>query len=140
VSELVVDASVAVKWFFAEIHEASALKLFRGRHNLLVPDVFFAEVGHALTKRLQRRETTMAVATGALEALGAMVFQIHPAHAIAPLALDVATRFQRSFYDSLYLAVALLRHCQLVTADGPLYRALEQGPLRSHVLWVADLA
>jgi predicted nucleic acid-binding protein len=140
VSEFVVDASVAVKWFFSEIHEASALKLFRGRHTLLVPDVFFAEVGHALTKRLQRRETTMAVATGALEALGGMVFQIHPAHAIAPLALDVAARFQRSFYDGLYLAVALLRHCAVVTADGPLYRALEQGPLRSHVLWVADLA
>jgi len=27
-----------------------------------------------------------------------------------------------------------------VTADGVLYRALEHGPLRSHVLWVADLA
>ena len=139
-SPFVIDASVAVKWFFAEVHEASALKVFRGRHDLLVPDVFFAEVSHALTKRMQRRETTMAVATAALETLGGKIFQIHPAHAIAPLALELAARFQRSFYDSLYLAVALLRHCHLVTADGPLYRALEHTPLRAHMLWVADLA
>ena len=137
-SAFVIDASVAVKWFFTEIHEVSALKLFRG-HELLVPDVFFAEIGHALMKRVQRREATMTVATTALETLAGMVFQIHPAHAISPLALDLAVRFRRSFYDSLYLAVALLRHCQLVTADGPLYRALEHTPLRSHVLWVADV-
>jgi predicted nucleic acid-binding protein len=140
VSDFVVDASVAVKWFFSEIHEASALNLLRGRHTLLVPDVFFAEVGHALTKRLQRHETTMAVATAALDELGAMVFQIHPARALAPLALELAEKFRRSFYDSLYLAVALLRHCPVVTADGALYRALEDGPLRSHIRWVADLA
>jgi predicted nucleic acid-binding protein len=138
VSAFVVDASVAVKWFFTEVHEASALKLLRG-HDLFVPDVFFAEIGRALTKRVQRRETAMSVATATLETLAGMVFQIHPAHAIAPLALELAARFQRSFYDSLYLAIALLRHCQLVTADGPLYRALEHTALRSHLVWVADV-
>ncbi len=139
-SAFVIDASVAVKWFFPEIHGTPALSLLRGGHHLLIPDVFFAEVGHALAKRLQRREATMPVATAALEELGRMVFQIHPAQALAPLALDLAARFQRSFYDSLYLAVSLLRHCPVVTADGALYRALEHGPLRSHVVWVADLA
>jgi predicted nucleic acid-binding protein len=138
VSAFVVDASVAVKWFFTEVHEASALKLFRG-HDLLVPDVFFAEIGHALTKRVQRREAAMTVATAALETLAGMVFQIHPARAIAPLALDLAATFRRSFGDSLYLAVALLRHCPLVTADGPLYRALQHTALRAHLLWVADV-
>ncbi len=138
-SDYVVDASVGVKWFFSEIHEAAALSLLRGGHTLLVPDVFFAEVGHAVTKRLQRHETTTAVATAALEELGRMAFQIHPAQGLAPLALDLAARFRRSFYDSLYLAVAMLRHCPVVTADRRFHDALAGGPLRAHVLWVADV-
>ena len=63
-SAFVVDASVAVKWFFPEVHEADALRLIHGRHDLLVPDVFFSEFGNALWKRLRRRETTTAVAAG----------------------------------------------------------------------------
>lgn len=138
-SEFVVDASVAVKWFFSEVHEEASLRLLSGRHALLVPDVFFAEIGTALWKRLRRSETTMAVVTGVLDELRALVFQVHPSRPLVPLAVDLATRFERSVYDSLYLSVALLRHCPVVTADGALYRALEQGPLRSHVMWVADV-
>jgi predicted nucleic acid-binding protein len=140
VSDFVVDTSVAVKWFFSEVHEDSALRLLRGRHDLLVPDVFFAEFGHALVKRIQRRETTLTVAAAAFEQLGDLAFQVHPAKALAPLALELATRFQRSFYDSLYLAVSVLRHCPVVTADGTLYRALEHTALRPYVLWIADFA
>jgi predicted nucleic acid-binding protein len=140
VSEFVVDASVAVKWFFSEVHEAAALRLVEGRHDLLVPDVFFAEFGNALWKRVTRSEITAAVAAGALEGLGRLFFQVHPAQALVPLALDLATRFDRSVYDSMYLAVAVLRHCPVVTADRRFHDVLAAGPLRSHVLWVADLA
>ena len=138
-SAFVVDASVAVKWFFPEAHEADALRLVRGRHDLLVPDVFFSEFGNTLWKRLKRRETTPAVATRAIDELGRLFFQVHPSQALVPLALDLATRFDRSVYDSMYLAVAVLRHCPVVTADRRLHDALAEGPLRSHILWVADV-
>ena len=138
-SAFVVDASVAVKWFFPEVHEADALRLIHGRHDLLVPDVFFSEFGNALWKRLRRRETTTAVATGAIDELGRLFFQVHPSQALVPLALDLATRFGRSVYDSMYLAVAVLRHCPVVTADRRLHDALVDGPLRAHLLWIADV-
>src|SRR5205085_3717193 len=44
------------------------------------------------------------------------------------LALDLAMRFGRSVYDSMYLAVAVLRHCPVVTADRRLHDALADGP------------
>jgi len=140
VSAFVVDASIAVKWFFPEVHDAEALRLLRGGHDLLVPDVFFAEFGNALWKRLRRGETTAVVAAGAVDELGRLFFQVHPSHALIPLALDLATRFDRTVYDSMYVAVAVLRQCPLVTADRRLQEALSGGPLRSHVLWVGDVS
>jgi predicted nucleic acid-binding protein len=139
VSAFVVDASVAVKWFFREIYEADALRVVDGGHDLLVPDIFFAEFANALWKRVRGRQMTPTVAASALEALGRRFLQVHPSQALAPVALDLAMRFDRSVYDSLYLAVAILRHCPVVTADRRFHDALAGGPLRTHVLWVGDV-
>jgi predicted nucleic acid-binding protein len=138
VSAFVIDASVAVKWLLPEPHDAEALRLLHG-HDLLVPDLIFVEVASALLKRVRRHEATVAETMRAMEHLGSVGFQIHPAQAMLPLALEVASRFGRSVYDSVYLAVAMIRHCPLVTADWRLRDALADGPLRSHVLWVADV-
>ena len=139
-SAFVVDASVAVKWLLPEPHDKEALRLARGGHDLLVPDLLFTEVSSALLKRVRRQEATIAEATRAMEHLGALTMQIHPAQPLLPLALELAVRFGRSIYDSVYLAIAVIRHCPVVTADRRLHDALAEGPLRSHVLWVADLA
>jgi predicted nucleic acid-binding protein len=139
VSDFVVDASVAVKWFMAEMHEMPALRLLEGRHELLVPDLLFTEVANALWKRVRRAETTASAAVATLATLDTVRFQIHPSRPLLPLALELATRFGRTVYDSLYIAVAMIRHCPLVTADRRLHDALAGGPLRSHVLWVADV-
>ena len=39
-------------------------------------------------------------------------------------AMEIALRFYRSIYDSLYVALALQERCQLVTADRKLYDAV----------------
>ncbi|PYN27220.1 MAG: PIN domain nuclease [Candidatus Rokuibacteriota bacterium] len=138
-SDFVVDASVAVKWLMTEPHEAVAGRLLHGGHDLLVPDLVFVEVANALRKRVMRGETTVAMATEALQTLGSLPLQVHPSQPLLPLAVELAARFGRSVYDSLYLAVAMIRHCPLVTADRRLYDALAAGALRSHLLWVADV-
>ena len=134
-----VDASVAVKWLLPEPNDAEALRLLRARHDLLAPDLLFTEVGSALLKRIHRNEATVAEATRAIEHLGSLGMQIHPALPLLPLALELASRFARSIYDSVYLAVAVLRHCPVVTADRRFHDALAGGPLRSHVVWIADV-
>ncbi len=138
-SEFVVDASVAVKWFLTEPHEASAGRLLHGGHDLLVPDLVFVEVANALWKRAMRGETTVATATHILATLGSLRLQVYPSQPLLPLAVELAERFRHTVYDGLYLAVALLRHCSMVTADAALQRALQDGPLRFHVLWIADV-
>src|SRR3989442_14603740 len=74
-----------------------------------------------------------------LARIDAASFQVHPSRPLLPLALELAAGFGRTVYDSVYLAVAMIRHCPLVTADRRLYDALAAGALRSHLLWVADV-
>ena len=53
-----------------------------------------------------------------------------------PVALDLAIETDRTAYDSLYLALAMLTQCQLVTADSKLLNALVPGDYADHVVWV----
>lgn len=139
-SNFVVDASVAVKWLMPEPHEAPAGRLLHAGHDLLVPDLVFVEVANALWKRVIRGETVVETAIHALQTLGSLPLQVHPSQPLLPLAVELAARFARTVYDSLYLAVAMIRHCPLVTADRRLYDALATSALRTHLLWVADVA
>lgn len=138
-SRFVVDASVAVKWFLPEVHSDAALRLLGGDHDLLVPDLLLAEVGNVLWKRVRRREATREEAGATLEALLSLPLQVHSSRTLMPLALDIAHHTQRSVYDSLYVAVCLLRECPIVTADRRLHDALKKSLLARHVLWVEDV-
>lgn len=59
----VVDASVGIKWFVPEIHSEAAQKLLIDDHTLLIPDLFFPEVGNIFWKRVRRGEDTPENAT-----------------------------------------------------------------------------
>jgi predicted nucleic acid-binding protein len=52
---------------------------------------------------------------------------------------SIAERFGRSFYDSLYLALAKAEGYPFVTADKKLYNALKSGSLKKYILWVEDI-
>ncbi|MBI4698316.1 MAG: type II toxin-antitoxin system VapC family toxin, partial [Nitrospirae bacterium] len=54
-------------------------------------------------------------------------------------ALSIAHESRRSFYDSLYLALAKTSGCRMVTADLKLYNALKHGPLKKTILWIEDV-
>jgi len=58
VSRYVVDASVGIKWFVPEIHSDAARRLLTEDSILLVPDLFFPEIGNILWKRVRRGEDT----------------------------------------------------------------------------------
>jgi len=49
-------------------------------------------------------------------------------------ALRLATRHRRTFYDSLYLALALHYQCDLITADEKFVRSMQPAFPRVHLL------
>ena len=62
----VVDSSVAIKWVLPETDSDKATLLFQeyqqGLHELLAPDVFPVESGHAITRA--ERQKRITVGTG----------------------------------------------------------------------------
>lgn len=137
-SRLVVDASVAVKWFLSEPHSEHAQRVLNGDHELLAPEFLIAEFGNVFWKRIRAGEITEEEAIAAVSVLLQTPLQFRPAGPLILPALEIASRTQRSVYDSLYLALAVLEKICLVTADGKLFNALQSTPLGGSLVWVED--
>jgi len=136
---LVVDASVAIKWFLPEIHGEAALRLLEGQYALRVPDLIFSEFGNVLWKRFRKGQISRKEAIVTTEALLALPLQVESSQSLIPAALEIACSAHRTVYDSLYLAVAIAHQCRVVTADSKLHNALKKGALSAHLLWVEDI-
>jgi predicted nucleic acid-binding protein len=117
--KLVVDASVAVKWFFPDaVVEADADKaadLLRsirdGRVDLVQPPHWFAEV-IAVIARLRPD-----VAVEAIDLLDSMELQTIGDAAIYKRAAQLGLRLDQHLLDTLYHAVAMEEDAVLLTAD-----------------------
>jgi len=137
---LVIDASVALKWYIPEMDSDRALSVLKSRARLIAPDLIMPEIGSALWKKIRRGELAAAEARRILEALVSsrhMIFR-----ASGPLiqgALNLALRLPSTVYDALYLTLAVSENCPLITADGKLVRAVQHSRLRGSVLVLADV-
>jgi predicted nucleic acid-binding protein len=118
---IVVDASVAAKWFLAEEDSPLANALLRGRDKLAGPDLLRIEVHAAITRRFRNGEAPEAdVRRGCqdwLDLLGEGLITLFPSAQDDAAALDLAVQLKHPFQDCLYLALAQRLQAPLVTAD-----------------------
>jgi predicted nucleic acid-binding protein len=131
VSLFVVDASVAAKWFLPAAGETltdEALEFLHGyttgQIRLIVPDVFWAELANILWKAVRQSRCTKEAADTAIAAMKDRNLPTVPSLALLEEAFAIANAFQRTVYDSLYVALAISSKAQLLTADERLARAL----------------
>jgi predicted nucleic acid-binding protein len=134
---LVVDASVAAKWFVQEEHSARSRGLITSGAILLAPDLIVPEVGNVFLKKVRQGTMSLSAFAEAVDAIDLFLTLI-PSGRVFFGALTLAFEHGRSFYDSLYVTLAMEEGCQLVTADERLYNALRTA-LPDNLLWVGDL-
>jgi predicted nucleic acid-binding protein len=123
---LVVDASVALKWFLSdEPYAAQAMVILRNETALIAPDLVVAEVcnGAWRSMRLGRigREQLSEIAGVVADCFGSLV----GAATLAPRAAVIAGELDHPVYDCLYVALAEARQVGLVTADARLLEKLQ---------------
>lgn len=135
----IADASVAIKWFVPEVHELAALRLLEQRTELHVPDLIYAEIGNILWKKWYRGEIDKEDVFYLIDDFKAVRLTVHKTEELMENAWKIARQYKRSFYDSLYVALAVKTDCRMVTADLKLYNALKITALKKHVLWIQDI-
>jgi predicted nucleic acid-binding protein len=140
VRRVVVDASVAVKWFVEEVYTEAAQRLLGGDFEMLAPDLVRAEVGNVLWKKWRRDEIAAEAVGGILLDFERLPLRIETSEPLMATAWTVARLYERSFYDGLYVALARRAGCPLVTADRRLRNALRDGAYSDSVLWIEDVA
>ena len=122
--QLVVDASVAIKWVIAEAGNERAIRL--RQHSLIAPDLLFAECANVLWRKVRRREISEDEADIAARTLEQADLVLVSAQGYAARAVGLAVALDHPAYDALYLAVAEAFGLRLVTADDRLIRKTEQ--------------
>lgn len=130
---VVVDSSVALKWFIPEDLSQEAERLLDGSFELLTPDLLFPEFGNILWKKISRGEIQPEEARDILAALKRVPLAVVSSSGLIEAALEIAIACQRTVYDAVYVALAVSRDCPLVTAADRLARALANGPLARHI-------
>lgn len=135
----VIDASVAIKWYLPEEHSIHAARLPLLGVPLYCPDLIFAEAGNILWKYVLRSDCSHDKAVAILKELKALSLKVWNTPQIAEEAFEIACRTKSTFYDSLYVALAVKNDCRMVTADLKLYNALKTTELRKHMLWIEDV-
>ena len=123
-SALVVDASVAAAWIFDDEDEprAGAARLRVGIEEALVPQLWHLEVRNALLTAERRGRIRTDEVEDRLRSLLELPVETDTEPNLAA-ALALARRRQLTFYDAMYLELALRREGVLATLDGALMRA-----------------
>ena len=139
----VVDASVAAKWLLPAAGENlrdeanHLLERYVERDlQLLAPDLIGAEIGNVLWKAVRRNRISAANAENSLRRFTELSIPVVPSADLLVRSLQISVTCDRSFYDSLYVALALTTRTELVTADERLVKALGS---RFPVRWLGAL-
>ena len=120
---IVLDASVAIKWYFPEVGSDDAIDLLNGQtRELIVPDIFVVEVTAALVRKANMEKARAGVIQGLIDDfLGRIAGGTLQAHRLsasgAREAAQLAVNLGHPLKDCIYLALAMELGCPLITAD-----------------------
>jgi len=137
---VVVDASVAVKWYVPEIHTDIAERLLTDKYELHAPELIWPELGNILWKKNRRGELESDTVRASLTAFKKDVsLSVHSHHHLIEPAIAGALATGQTVYDWMYMALAVSMSANFVTADRRFFLALKKTDLASQITWVADI-
>jgi predicted nucleic acid-binding protein len=128
---VVVDASVAVKWFSEEARTDAAEAILASAEPMVAPDLVLAEIGSALAKRVTAKILRRAQAMTAITEAPHYFERFVPSVELASRATELAIELRHPIYDCFYLALAEREKVALVTDDEKLIAAASKAKIKA---------
>ena len=114
---LVIDASVACKWFFEEDLSSEARALAESDAVFSAPDMILVECANAAWRRVLNETVPEAQARAFLKSLPLWFESLTPSAQLHEAAFEMACVLEHPVYDCQYLALAQEEGTRLITAD-----------------------
>lgn len=122
---IVLDASVAAKWFLPEANQAEAQALLVSRSRLIAPLLIRMEVNAAIIQRLRQGTFKESIARQACRdwenMLGDGMIHLIADEELFSQAVEIAFHSRHALQDCFYLAAAASTGAELVTADETMF-------------------
>jgi predicted nucleic acid-binding protein len=118
---IVIDASIAIKWFKDEDEDYVDLALsiqgkkLTGEVEIIVPDLFFLEVLNAFLKKPALSQKYISNIKEILLKMNMGI--VYPDSEILGKTINIALKNNLTFYDALYIATAEVKDAILYTED-----------------------
>jgi len=139
---LIIDASVLVKFFVPEVLSSKAEQLLasveEGSVRLFAPDLIYAEAGNILWKKRRLKELTQSEVGKITDLIVSIPLKVETSKALFPLAIDLANAYEVTVYDALYLSMAKVYETQMMTADRRLFDLTAKTDLKRSISWLGS--
>lgn len=137
---IVVDASVALKWYLSEDDSDAALALLTSGERLIAPVLIVAELGNGAWRPVRRGEPRAdqlaIIARGIPDAFATLYASASLAARAAAIALDL----DHPVYDCFYLALSEAQSAPVVSADRRLIAKAQGTTLAERTLPLSEFA
>jgi len=139
---LIIDASVLIKFFVPEVLSAKAEQLLvrveEGSVKLFAPDLIYAEAGNTLWKKRRLKELTQSEVGKITDLINSIPLKVEASKNLFRLAIDIAIVYEVTVYDALYLSMAKVYETQMMTADRKLFDLTAKTNLKRSVMWLGS--
>jgi predicted nucleic acid-binding protein len=130
---IVVDASVAVRWFFNLDRSDRAEGVLQSGEHIVAPDLVLPEITNAVWRFVNFGHVSAHAATAILQDAAKPFDELALSVGLKDRALAIALELRHPAYDCFYLALAEQRNTQVVTADDRLLRRCTGTPFAQRV-------
>ncbi len=133
-THLIVDASVAFKWFLEESGSDAARSVQASGETLAAPAFIAIELQHALRFAVRGGRLDRSSAIDAVGELDRLFDLLAPTDGLTDEAARLSWTLDHPIYDCLYIALAARENATLVTADDRQFTAARKARVKARIL------
>ena len=136
--DLIIDASVAGKWFFDEALNEAADNLISPHNRFVAPDLLASEFINIVQKNTRIRKITFEYGLAAIKRFQTLPIHYIPALELMETAYRISIGLEHPAYDCVYLAIPEKQGGVMVTADMRFYKKVRNSRYASLIAWIED--